>query len=114
PRHVAWYLKSKKVDIGSRLHAIERHHTKGMIVDDRYVLLGSQNWSAPGVTLNRDASLLFDDRDVAAYYRRAFEVDWRRSNPVTSKRYKVPVREAVGAPSLVPVFVAMDLADVMA
>ena len=114
PRHVAWYLKSKKVDIGSRLHAIERHHTKGMIVDDRYVLLGSQNWSAPGVTLNRDASLLFDDRDVAAYYRRAFEVDWRRSNPVTSKRYKVPVREAIGAPSLVPVFVAMDLADVMA
>ena len=41
-----------------------------MIVDGRRVLMGSHNWSKPGVTLNRDASLIFDDEEVADYYRR--------------------------------------------
>lgn len=98
PTHVAWYFKSKGVDIDARLHTMENHHTKGMIVDGRRVLLGSHNWSQPGVSLNRDASLLFDDEEVAGYYAGAFEVDWDRSNPVRPRRFtpEAAVLETVG------------------
>ncbi|HVE70146.1 MAG TPA: phospholipase D-like domain-containing protein [Thermoanaerobaculia bacterium] len=99
PTNVAWHFKSKGVDITERLRSIDKHHTKGMIVDGKRVLIGSHNWSASGVTLNRDASLIIHDADVAGYYAQAFEVDWERANPVTPKKFVKPpknVEEAVG------------------
>lgn len=83
------------------------------MVDGQRVLVGSHNWSAQGVTLNRDASLLFDDVEIAQYYLRAFELDWQRASELT-------MPEAVftqGAPRLAvgdrppPGFVRMTLAD---
>jgi hypothetical protein len=100
PAHAAWYFKSKGVDIDACLRVIENHHTKGMIVDGKRVLVGSHNWSKPGVSLNRDASLLFDDAEIASYYADSFEVDWQRSNPVRPRRFVRPeaaILEAVGA-----------------
>jgi phosphatidylserine/phosphatidylglycerophosphate/cardiolipin synthase-like enzyme len=98
PAHAGWFFKSKGVDIDNRLRVIENHHTKGMIVDGRRVLLGSHNWSKPGVTLNRDASLLFDDTEVAEYYTTAFEIDWARANRVRPKKFiqEAVMLEAVG------------------
>jgi hypothetical protein len=99
PTHAAWYFKSKGVDINERLRQIQNHHTKGMIVDGKRVLIGSNNWSKPGVTLNRDASLIFDDEEIAAYYAEAFEIDWQRANPIKPKRFvkrEAVVQEAVG------------------
>lgn len=52
-------------------------HTKGIIADRKRVLLGSQNWSNDGVSTNRDASLLFDDKDLADYFAKVFEHDWK-------------------------------------
>jgi hypothetical protein len=51
-------------------------HTKGVVVDKKRVLLGSQNWSNLGVSNNRDASLLFDDKNLATYFATIFEHDW--------------------------------------
>jgi hypothetical protein len=51
-------------------------HTKGIIVDRKKVLLGSQNWSNDGVSVNRDASLLFDDEILARYFADIFDHDW--------------------------------------
>ncbi len=51
-------------------------HTKGIIIDRKQVLIGSQNWSQLGVTLNRDASLLFDDEPLAKYFGEIFDHDW--------------------------------------
>ena len=51
-------------------------HTKGIVVDRKRVLLGSQNWSNDGVSVNRDASLLFDDEPLAKYFAEIFEHDW--------------------------------------
>ena len=100
PTHAAWHFKSKGVDIDERLRSIENHHTKGMIVDGKRVLIGSHNWSQPGVTLNRDASLIFDDKRAAEYYAEAFEIDWERSNKIRPKRFvkqtESPVLEATG------------------
>ena len=51
-------------------------HTKGIIIDRKKVLIGSQNWSQLGVTQNRDASLLFDDEPLAKYFGKIFDHDW--------------------------------------
>ena len=57
-----------------------RCHTKGMIVDSRRVLLGSHNLSEHGALVNRDASLIVDDQEVAQYFRQIFEFDWLRAS----------------------------------
>lgn len=51
-------------------------HTKGVIVDERWVMIGSQNISNMGITDNRDASLLFDDPKLAKYFLELFNHDW--------------------------------------
>lgn len=115
PAHAAWHFKSKGVDIGERLRLIDDHHTKGMIADGRRVLLGSHNWSKPGVTLNRDASLIFAHEGLAEYFTEAFEIDWARANPVSPKRHMPKdfvVREAAGA-APPPGFKRVRLSDLL-
>jgi phosphatidylserine/phosphatidylglycerophosphate/cardiolipin synthase-like enzyme len=46
------------------------------VVDRKKVLLGSQNWSNDGVSVNRDASLLFNDEELAVYFAEIFDHDW--------------------------------------
>ncbi len=53
-------------------------HNKTIIVDGKQVLFGSQNWSNEGVTTNRDASLLFDDEEIAKYLSDVYDYDWER------------------------------------
>jgi phosphatidylserine/phosphatidylglycerophosphate/cardiolipin synthase-like enzyme len=51
-------------------------HNKGFVVDSKRVALGSQNWSGDGVLRNRDASVLIDNAQAAAYYEQIFLHDW--------------------------------------
>lgn len=53
-----------------------RCHTKGIIVDQEEVLLGSHNLTNSGALYNRDASLLVRDAEVARYFQGLFEYDW--------------------------------------
>jgi hypothetical protein len=53
-----------------------RCHTKGIIIDDSEVLLGSHNLTNQGSLYNRDASLLIRDQEVAQYFKDIFEFDW--------------------------------------
>lgn len=50
-------------------------HAKGAIVDGQ-VLVGSANWSQPGLGGNREAGVLVEDAAAAAYFRAAFDRDW--------------------------------------
>ncbi|WP_176480174.1 phospholipase D-like domain-containing protein [Mesorhizobium sp. WSM3859] len=96
PTHAAWFFKSKGVDIENRLKQIENHHTKGMVVDGKQVLIGSHNWSKPGVTLNRDASLIFADPDIANYFEEAFDIDWQRASRIRPREFsRESIRGAV-------------------
>jgi hypothetical protein len=52
-------------------------HTKGVIIDDCTLIIGSHNWSNQGVLENRDASLLISDRKVAGFYAQLFDHDWQ-------------------------------------
>lgn len=68
------------IDFGFDPRSIKVHntcHTKGVVVDGERVMLGSQNWSSEGITVNRDASLLFFDAPLARYFAQIFEHDWQ-------------------------------------
>jgi V8-like Glu-specific endopeptidase len=53
-----------------------RCHTKGIIVDAKEVLIGSQNLTNGGALMNRDASLLVRSPKVAQFYEKIFLYDW--------------------------------------
>ena len=53
-----------------------RCHTKGIIVDAKEVLLGSQNLTNGGSLFNRDASLLVRSAPVAKFFEKIFRFDW--------------------------------------
>jgi hypothetical protein len=91
-------LARRGVDIGRQLRKLTNTHTKGIVVDGQRVLVGSHNWSMSGVTANRDASLLFDDPEIAAYYGAVFEVDWTRAKPLVAPGPERPVARLAAGP----------------
>lgn len=68
-------LASSNVNI-KRVRKQRECHNKGIIVDDQKVVVGSHNWTGQGATRNRDASLIFDDAEIAAYFKEIFLFDW--------------------------------------
>lgn len=64
-----------------RVRLLQNCHTKGLIVDNEVMILGSQNWSSEGARSNRDASLVFWDPRIIAFYTELFEYDWARASP---------------------------------
>jgi phospholipase D-like protein len=60
----------------NKLRFFSTCHTKGIVVDKKKVLLGSQNWTGAGTKPNRDASLLITDVEAAQYFADIFEFDW--------------------------------------
>lgn len=57
----------------------EKIHTKGVVVDGEQVVLGSLNWNNNSARRNRETALVLEGSEVGAYYRRAFDADWRGS-----------------------------------
>jgi phosphatidylserine/phosphatidylglycerophosphate/cardiolipin synthase-like enzyme len=56
----------------------DKVHTKGIVVDGKAVLLGSQNWTGAGTGPNRDASLLIQHPKAGKYFTELFEYDWKQ------------------------------------
>ncbi len=60
-------------------------HNKGILIDDRITVVGSNNWSSDGTQYNRDTSLVLFSEGIAAYYREVFLFDWDNlSRPIVS------------------------------
>lgn len=51
-------------------------HNKGVIVDDRKVLVSSINWNSNSPNFNREAGVIIDHPGVAEYFTSVFEDDW--------------------------------------
>ena len=51
-------------------------HNKGFIIDKETVLISSINWNYNSPTNNREAGLLLESEEAAAYYSRVFSYDW--------------------------------------
>jgi PLD-like domain len=60
-----------------KVRVMKTCHTKGILVDSRWTLMGSHNWTNEGVLYNRDASLLFDDTRITQYFEQVLDHDWR-------------------------------------
>lgn len=52
-------------------------HAKGLIVDQRVVVVGSINWNVVSTRQNRELALIIESPEMAAYYRRVIRADWR-------------------------------------
>lgn len=55
----------------------EKVHTKGVIVDERRVVIGSINWNDNSLRNNRELALVVEGEEVGAYYASLFRADWR-------------------------------------
>lgn len=73
-------LSVRLVEPGVRF---EKIHTKGMIVDEEVVVIGSLNWNNVSMRENREILLVIEDASVGAYYTEIFEGDWRSRASVT-------------------------------
>jgi V8-like Glu-specific endopeptidase len=88
-------------------------HTKGIVVDRKRVLLGSQNWSNDGVSVNRDASLLFEDEDLARYFAAIFEHDWDHLAKPDIGSESMPIEVAAADQPTPPGMVRLSWKDYM-
>jgi len=51
-------------------------HSKSVIIDDKYIITGSMNFSNSGENKNDENTLIIKDERLAIYYRRFFEYLW--------------------------------------
>jgi hypothetical protein len=75
----------------SRVKRQYQCHNKGIIIDDEIVIVGSHNWTGQGATQNRDASLIFFDAEIAAYFKKLFLYDWNRIGANDSLLLSMPL-----------------------
>ena len=90
-------------------------HNKGIVVDTKKVLVSSENWSEQGVSANRDAGVIIDNADIAAFFENIFMDDWNTrahlphmnapASPKSPAGKKAPARKASAkkaAPKKIP------------
>ncbi|HEX4442609.1 MAG TPA: phospholipase D-like domain-containing protein [Galbitalea sp.] len=69
-------LQSAGLDVVTSVKIQNNVHNKGIVVDGKSVLVSSQNWSTDGTLYNRDAGVIIENTQVAAYFEQIFEHDW--------------------------------------
>jgi hypothetical protein len=68
-----------------------RMHNKGILIDGKITVVGSNNWSSDGTQYNRDTSLVLFSEDVYRYFADVFLFDWTNlSKPIGSGSPVVP------------------------
>jgi phosphatidylserine/phosphatidylglycerophosphate/cardiolipin synthase-like enzyme len=92
----AWYVEEENRRLADRLRNLastegldltvelveprsrfEKVHTKGVVVDDRHVVVGSINWNDHSVRENREVAVVLTGPEIAAYYDRVLTADRR-------------------------------------
>ena len=69
-------LENLQAKILTDREGILKLHNKGFIIDGKTVLISSINWNYNSPTNNREAGLLLESEEAAAYYTRVFSYDW--------------------------------------
>lgn len=72
-----------RVEIDDPANRYEKIHTKGLIVDDETVVVGSMNWNNVSMRENREVMVILHGEDVAGYYAEVFTNDWDPPGPRT-------------------------------
>ena len=75
-------------------------HNKGILIDGKIAVVGSNNWSSDGTQYNRDASLVFFSRPITRYYTEVFLFDWDNlSRSIASSHEAAPVLAPESGPT---------------
>ena len=53
-------------------------HSKSIIIDDKYVIAGSMNFTMTGENKNDENTLIIENERLAKYYRGFFEYLWSK------------------------------------
>ncbi len=53
-------------------------HSKSMIVDDKYTVIGSMNFSYSGENKNDENMVIIENREIAGFYKKFFLYQWNR------------------------------------
>lgn len=69
-------LQAEGLDVVNSVKLQNNVHNKGIVVDGRAALVSSQNWSPAGTLTNRDAGVILENAEIAAYFTQLFEHDW--------------------------------------
>jgi len=67
-------LEARCADLSAS--GFEKIHNKGVIVDDRAVLVSSINWNTNSPAFNRETGVIIGHPEVARYFRSVFDADW--------------------------------------
>ena len=89
-RSASRILWGKLLKSGIKIYEFEPSliHVKSIIVDDKYVLIGSANFDVRSARLNDEACLWVSDADFASSENERFESDLSRSHPVSLDDWK--------------------------
>jgi len=67
-------LEARCADLAT--NELDKIHNKGVVVDDRHVLISSINWNSNSPNFNREAGVVISHPGVARYFREVFDDDW--------------------------------------
>ncbi len=62
-------------------------HNKGVIVDNKSVLISSINWNENSVMRNREAGVILTNKEIAQYYANVFFTDWEMNETTKNTSY---------------------------
>jgi phosphatidylserine/phosphatidylglycerophosphate/cardiolipin synthase-like enzyme len=85
-------LEARCADLA--MNELDKIHNKGVIVDDRKVLVSSINWNSNSPNFNREAGVIIDHPGVARYFREVFDDDWApavKTSPVQTDYLKIVI-----------------------
>jgi cardiolipin synthase len=74
---------------------LEAIHTKGVVVDGRFVLISSINWNGNSPNFNREAGVILENPALGGYFSSVFEEDWNRAGAGTGPVGPDPLKLAV-------------------
>ncbi len=73
-------------------------HSKSMIIDDRYIILGSMNFSNSGENKNDENTIILEDTNWAKYYREFFMYIWNKvPNTWLTKNTRPESKDSIGS-----------------
>ena len=78
------YLENHSIDVKfiyTNWSIFSNVHNKGVIIDNKSVLISSINWNENSVINNREVGIIIENNDVVKYYTNVFFYDWNLSSP---------------------------------
>ena len=72
-------LRNSSIPVKTENYA-GKMHSKSMIIDDKYTIIGSMNFSKNGDKRNDENLVVIEDEDIAKFYKNFFIYQWNKIN----------------------------------